>query len=130
MHITDYFNQMQVDLDRVTAISSRNITFDQRSDVVGYVRGVIDFTDGSQLHFSEYVNVERGPNRLKYSYHFMRKHQLLFRYDNASDPKATALKTYPHHKHHYPKSIHPPVGFSCEFLDALREFVWPFEMRQ
>ena len=99
MHITDYFNQMPANLDGVTAISSRNIIFDQRSDVAGYIRGVIDFTDGSQLHFSEYVNVEWGINRMKYSYHFMQKNQLLFRYDNASNPKARRLKTYPHHKH-------------------------------
>ena len=34
-----------------------------------------------------------------YSYHFMQKNRFLFRYDNAFDPRARTLKTYPHHMH-------------------------------
>ncbi len=99
MQITDYFDQILSNLDTVAEISSQNITFDQRSNFIGYIRGDIYFIDDSRLHFSEYVDVEWDIDRIKYSYHFMRKDKFLFRYDNAPDPRAKALKTYPHHKH-------------------------------
>lgn len=35
----------------------------------------------------------------KYSYHYMKSGRLVFRYDNALDPKARPLATYPNHKH-------------------------------
>ncbi len=48
----------------------------------------------------EFVNVEREIARYKYEYHFIRGKEIIFRYDNADDPKARGLITYPHHKHH------------------------------
>ena len=35
----------------------------------------------------------------KYSYHYTLSNRLVFRYDNALDPAARHLPTYPHHKH-------------------------------
>ena len=99
MQITDYFAQIQFNLATIAEISSRDITFDQRSSFIGHIWGDIYFADGSRLHFPEYVDVEQVIDRVKYSYHFMQKDRLLFRYDNASDPRARVLKTYPHHIH-------------------------------
>lgn len=99
MQITDYFAQIQFNLATIGEISNRDLTFDQRSTFIGHIRGDIYFIDGSRLHFSEYVDVEQTIDRVKYSYHFMQKNQFLFRYDNASDPRARNLNTYPHHMH-------------------------------
>ncbi len=99
MHIRDYFHQIQTLLNRISTISTQNITFDERSEFIGYLTGQITFVDGSCLYLSEYIDVERIIDKIKYSYHLMRGSQVLFRYDNASDPHARRLKTYPHHKH-------------------------------
>lgn len=71
MQITDYFAQIQFDLATIAEISSRDITFDQRSSFIGHIWGDIFFADRSRLHFSEYVDVEQVIDRVKYSYHFM-----------------------------------------------------------
>lgn len=36
---------------------------------------------------------------IKYGYHYRMGDRLIFRYDNARDPAARSLPTYPHHKH-------------------------------
>jgi hypothetical protein len=99
MHIRDYFRYIQNILDGISYISTQSINFDERSEFIGYIKGRIDFIDGSHLHISEYVDVEHGIDRLKYSYHLINKEQILMRYDNASDPHAKRLRTFPHHKH-------------------------------
>ena len=99
MHIRDYFHRIQTLLNRISTISTQNITFDERSEFIGYLTGNITFVDGSCLYLSEYIDVEHTIDKIKYSYHLMRESQILFRYDNASDPHARRLKTYPHHKH-------------------------------
>jgi hypothetical protein len=78
MQITEYFDQIQSDLDIVAEISSRYIAFDQRSNFIGYIRSDIYFIDGSRLHSSEYVDVEWGIDRIKYSYHLMQADRFLF----------------------------------------------------
>ena len=57
------------------------------------------FADGSELHMREFVDVSMGIDRFKYSYHYMRGEQMIFRYDNAADTTARDISTYPHHKH-------------------------------
>jgi hypothetical protein len=99
MRIKDYFHQIQNILDSISCISIQSITFDERSEYIGYVKGRIDFADGSHLYISEYVDVEHIIDKLKYSYHLICEGQVLIRYDNASDPHAKRLRTFPHHKH-------------------------------
>jgi hypothetical protein len=36
---------------------------------------------------------------IKYGYHYRAGQRLIFRYDNANDPVARDLPTFPHHKH-------------------------------
>ena len=69
------------------------MTNDQRPK--GFIRGVLLFDDGSELHVREFVDVSAGIERFKYAYHYMRSERLIFRYDNA----ARDFATYPHHKH-------------------------------
>ncbi|MBM3212366.1 hypothetical protein FJZ33_09105 [Candidatus Poribacteria bacterium] len=99
MRIRDYFGYVQNLLNQISSIGTQNFTFDERSEFIGYIKGQITFVDGSRLYISEYIDVEYTIDKIKYSYHFMQGKQILFRYDNASDPHARNLKTYPHHKH-------------------------------
>ena len=100
MRITEYFCQLENMIDRFPIIQSRSITCDERSEFIGFIQGILYFSDGSVLHIKEFVNVEREFDRHKYGYHFIRGKEIIFRYDNANDPKARGLSTYPHHKHH------------------------------
>jgi len=99
MHIRDYFNKVHGVLDQISNISIQNVTFDERSEFIGYITGHVTFVGGYRLYISEYVDVEHTIDRIKYSYHLMIEDEVLFRYDNASDPHARQLKTYPAHKH-------------------------------
>lgn len=61
-----------------------SLRFDQRSSFRGFVEGSLQFRDGSQLIFREYLDTSRGEPRLMYAYHYQdASQQLVFRYDNA-----------------------------------------------
>lgn len=56
-----------------------------KAATLGYVRGVIQFLDDSQLHFREYVDAALPEPRLMYVYHYQSADgTLIFRYDNAA----------------------------------------------
>ncbi len=65
-----------------------------------FLRGDIQFSDGTELYFREFVRIRREfpPDRYSYAYHYQDadKH-LIFRYDNA--PHYPNLENAPHHKH-------------------------------
>jgi hypothetical protein len=96
--IEDYFRLVEALLAAAGIIHSTSITYDKRSACIGFIRGVIYFLDGSQLHLREFVNVERDVERYMYAYHYQRPDgALVFRYDNT--PHFPSLSTFPHHKH-------------------------------
>lgn len=99
MRITEYFRAIDEIMDLCQEVSLKAILYDERSETKGFVRGLIHFADGSELHVREFVDVTSGIDRYKYSYHYMCSGQMIFRYDNASDIAARDLRTYPHHKH-------------------------------
>lgn len=65
----------------------------------GYVKAVVTFTDGSQLHVFEHVVMEEAiPTRETYRYHYQTAEgDLVKRWDNA--PHHRQLPTFPHHVH-------------------------------
>ncbi len=70
---------------------------ERRSATAGFLAGVLQFEDGSQLHFREYVDTNRAQPRLMYAYHFQdAAKQLIFRYDNAAHRPTLSQ---PEHKH-------------------------------
>src|SRR3989337_3695196 len=99
MSIRGYFQEVRQLLADSLFISSRSITEEERPPSAGLIRGILTFTDGSQLQFKEFVIFKDSIQIKKYSYHHTRSNQLVFRYDNALDPAARHLPTYPHHKH-------------------------------
>lgn len=70
---------------------------DIRSESIGFFAGVLQFDDGSKLHFREYVDTSLPQPRLMYAYHYQNAdNSLRFRYDNAAHRPALPS---PDHKH-------------------------------
>lgn len=99
MRIEEYLHQFDATLALFPQVALKTVSYDQRSETKGFIRGVLLFDDGSELHVREFVDVSVGIERFKYSYHYMRGGYLIFRYDNAADVTARDFVTYPHHKH-------------------------------
>ncbi len=99
MRIGEYFAQIDETIAPNPAVSLKTMLYDERSETKGFVRGLIQFQDGSELHVREFVDVSTGIDRYKYSYHYTRGGRMVFRYDNSADITARDLRTYPHHKH-------------------------------
>jgi len=75
-------------LNQITAsdaVTLKNFEVDQRSSALGYISGILDFDDGSSLHFKEFVNTRLSNCKMMYSYHYQDvSNNLIFRYDNAA----------------------------------------------
>ena len=100
MRIEAYFQQIGDAIDNCPVAHSSSVDYDKRSTYVGFVRGEVDFVDGTMLHLREFVNLQKPFKRLAYAYQYMTNdHQLIFRYDNTGHHKKLNLPTYPHHKH-------------------------------
>lgn len=64
-------------------LAEQNI--DQRSALRGFIGGVLQFEDGSELHFREFVDTSLPEPRVMYAYHYQdADNDLIFRYDNAA----------------------------------------------
>lgn len=71
---------------------------ERRGRMQGYLRADVLLTNGSRLHFREYVDVAQGTQRITYAYQYMtHDRRLIFRYDNTEHHPQ--IVTYPHHKH-------------------------------
>jgi len=91
--ITDLLNQVVATGE--TVLSAFEV--DQRSAVRGLIAGILQFSNGSELHFREYVDVTQAEPKLMYAYHCQdADHNLIFRYDNAAHKPALPQ---PEHKH-------------------------------
>ena len=96
--IEAYFRQIEALITSSGIITSSTITYDKRSSYVGFIRGSTYFLDGSELHFREFVNIQRHVERYMYVYHYQRADgTLIFRYDNTRH--FPDLPNFPHHKH-------------------------------
>ena len=99
MSVSDYFQNVRQILTNSLFITSQSITTEERPPSAGLIRGTLMFTDGSQLQFKEFIIYKDSIHVQKYSYHYVCSNQMVFRYDNALDPAAKHLSTYPNHKH-------------------------------
>jgi hypothetical protein len=79
------------------------IHFDKRTEFVGKIWGSVVFVDRTILYFREFVDVETGVRKLKYSYHYQGVDgKRIFRFDNVEHHPC--LNTFPHHQHHGPRT--------------------------
>ena len=98
--IAAYFDQIRAVIAASPVVRVFSLHTEQRSDEIGFVRGDLSFSDGSRLHFREYVYQPEGAaaERFTYTYHYQRADgTLIFRYDNT--PHFPGLRNSPHHKH-------------------------------
>lgn len=117
MPLRRYLRETQDLLDSFPALTTYSLSFDERSSQVAFLQGRIAFTDGSTLQFKEFLVADPEVRKLKYGYHWSAPNgSLRFRYDNASDPSARHLPTFPHHKH-------TPAGIESAEEPALASFL-------
>jgi hypothetical protein len=100
MHLKAYVNRLVALLDTHPYLEARQIVIDERPPDAAFVRLEITFIDGSKLHFKEFLIIQHRSKVIKYGYQYLAEdNSLVFRYDNALDPAARDLSTYPEHKH-------------------------------
>ena len=100
MSINDYITQLESVIHSSSIVTSYNLNIDRKTDEVAFISGNIDFRDGSIFDFKEFIeSTEIAIEKYKYGYNYRLGSEILFRYDNAPDPRAKKLKSFPHHKH-------------------------------
>lgn len=100
MQLADYASWLRSAILQTPQVVSHSLSYEDRPPVAGIVRGAARFADGSVLHFKEFLQLSPTVTRLKYAYHYVSSDgHLIFRYDDARDPAARDLVSYPHHKH-------------------------------
>jgi hypothetical protein len=98
--IEDYFQEVRDIIEACSVVQLSNINYDTRSIYRGFMRGELNFSDGSVLYLREFVDVKTTLVREMYSYHYENASKnLIFRYDNTRHHKKLNLPNYPHHKH-------------------------------
>lgn len=99
MPLKDYLANLQALITETPFITSTSFFYEERPPTAGVVKGILTFTDGSQLDFKEFIITQPTLQIIKYAYNYRKEHFLIFRYDNANDPAAKNFPTYPSHKH-------------------------------
>jgi hypothetical protein len=125
MFIEEYFTQLDQWVTQTSYVVNASITKEKRSRHVGFVKGMMEFADGSSLHLMEFVEVKNAMIRYKYRYHYQTNQQeLIFRYDMA--PHIPGLATSPHHKHVAPNQILPSAApLLSEVLAEIEQLLAP-----
>ncbi|HWV45605.1 MAG TPA: DUF6516 family protein [Nitrospira sp.] len=119
MSVADYVADIRRHILDTPHIVSHSLGYEERPPLGAIVNGSVTFADGSRVHFKEFLQFRPVTARLKYAYHYISStHALIFRYDNARDPAARHLSTYPDHLH-TPDGLFP--SFSPTFASVLRE---------
>lgn len=123
MRLRDYFDELEKEIRQAKFLSSYNLFIDETPPNIGFIKGVVYFVGGSELHFREFIEAETDIEKIKYSYHYKHKNRLIFRYDNASDPKARRLAAYPHHKHIGDKLVASQPPELRKVLEEITSFI-------
>ena len=98
-----YLKKVQALLNASPLIIQPSISVEDRGEV-WFLRGNVDFIDGSSLHFRELFTGRGRKHKKTYTYHYQnREGKLIFRYDNS--PHFPGLTNAPHHKHQTDGSV-------------------------
>lgn len=100
MSVAEYVAEIRRQILDTPHVVSHSLGYEDRPPLAAIVRGSVTFANGSRVHSKEFLQLRPVIIRLKYAYHYatpMRR--LIFRYDNARDPAARHLSTYPDHRH-------------------------------
>ena len=100
MSINKYIAELELLISSFSIVSAYNLNIDRKTEDIVFISGIIEFRDGTTLDFKEFIDSTRyGIEKYKYAYNYRISSDILFRYDNAPDPSAKKVKTFPHHKH-------------------------------
>ncbi|HDH11057.1 MAG TPA: hypothetical protein ENG83_02425 [Nitrospirae bacterium] len=100
MNISEYISKLESLINASPAIASYNFNIDRKSDEIVFISGKIEFRNDSILDFKEFIeSINNGIEKYKYAYNYRQGSNSIFRYDNAPDPGARKVKTFPYHKH-------------------------------
>ncbi len=99
MPLKNYLAALQVLIAETPFVNSTSVLYEERPPTAGLVKGTLIFIDGSHLDFKEFIITQPTLQVIKFAYNYRKGNTLIFRYDNANDPAASGLKTYPSHKH-------------------------------
>jgi hypothetical protein len=99
MSLKDYVSAIEVLIAETPFVTATSLSYEERPPTAGLIKGSILFIDGSRLDLKEFLIIDPMPRVIKYAYNYRRGDQLIFRYDNANDPAARNLSTFPSHKH-------------------------------
>jgi uncharacterized protein DUF6516 len=116
----EYVQRMTDLLNQVVAtgeIVLNAFQVDQRSAVRGLIAGILQFDNGSELLFREYIDLTQAEPKIMYAYHYQdTDHHLIFRYDNAAHKPALPQ---PEHQHTLLGIEASPVPTLAEVLDRI-----------
>jgi len=99
MPLTEYVAGLQALIAQTPFVTATSVSYEERPPSAGFIKGTIGFLDDSHLDFRQFLITQPTIHVIKYGYHYRMGDRLVFRYDNASDPAARDLPTFPHHKH-------------------------------
>jgi len=100
MNVREYYASLQAMIRNCPFITHCGTEFEEIDLHVGYFKGMLEFVDGSTLHFIEFVEIygDLGVGRPKYKYHLQSEAgDLIARWDNV--PHHRDVSSFPHHKH-------------------------------
>lgn len=117
--IEQYFQSILDLLASLPFVSASDVNLEKRGELVGFVRGRVEFQDGSSLlFFRELLDMNPPVQKIMYAYHYQKEDGvLIFRYDNTEHHKS--VPTFPHHKHRQSGDVESSVVPSLE--QVLRE---------
>ncbi|MBI3170286.1 MAG: hypothetical protein HYZ22_17515 [Chloroflexi bacterium] len=97
--IEQYFQSMLDLLAALPFVESSNVNLEKRGDLAGFIRGEVEFRDGSSLlFFRELIDLRFPLQKVMYAYHYQKSDgTLIFRYDNTAHH--SSVSTFPIHKH-------------------------------
>jgi len=99
MSLKDYVATLQALIAATPFVTATSFSYEERPPSAGSIKGNILFADGSQLDFREFLFFQPTVQVTKYAYNYRKGGLLVFRYDNANDPAARNLSSFPAHKH-------------------------------
>jgi len=98
MSIDEYFQSQIALLSSLPFVTSPQVSIEKRADTVGFIRGSIEFSDGSELHYRELVDLRQPMRLVMYAYQYQDvSAKMVFRYGNTRHQME--IQTAPHHKH-------------------------------
>ncbi len=96
--IEQYFQSLLDLLASLPFVEAPDVNLEKRGELVGFIRGEVEFSDGSALFFRELIDLRLPLQKVMYAYHYQRADgSLVFRYDNTAHHKS--VSTFPRHKH-------------------------------